>query len=155
VWRERAALEALTGELLRDEARLAQPQPQPLAALGKALIRSEGNAAPSLAAAQARHPNDFWLSIRMGNVLESGKKWDEAVGYFRLALALRLDSATAHDNLGWALSQKEQWDEAIREYRVHCTADRRSEGCIEQEPIGMSRHLGIVEVTTASQISPF
>jgi hypothetical protein len=61
VWRERAALGALAGELLRDEARLAQPQR---------------------------------------------------------------------------------------------TADRRSEGCIEQEPIGMSRHLGIVGVTTASRFSP-
>jgi hypothetical protein len=37
---------------------------------------------------------------------------------------------------------------------VQCTAERRSEECIEQEPIGMSRHLGIVGVTTASRFSP-
>jgi Flp pilus assembly protein TadD len=116
VWRDRTALEELACELLCEE-KLGQLRPQPLAALGQALVAAKGDAVPLLAAAQARHPNDFWLSFLLGNALSKVKRWDEAVGYYRAALAVRPEAAVAHTNLGSVLVYKKQPDEAIREYR--------------------------------------
>jgi tetratricopeptide (TPR) repeat protein/serine/threonine protein kinase len=118
VWGDRAALAALASELLRDEAQLGKQKPQLLAALGAALQSTKADLAPLLAAAQARHPDDFWLNLQLGSALRVAKQWNEAVGYCRVAVALRPNSTAAHNNLGNALYGKRQLDEAIREYRT-------------------------------------
>jgi serine/threonine-protein kinase len=123
VWRDRAALEGLACELLCDETQLAKLKPPLLAPLGAALLATKGDAVPLLAAAQARHPNDFWLSYDLGNALSEVKMWDEAVGYYRAALAVRPEAAAAHTSLGTALKTKGQLDEAIREYRTAIAID--------------------------------
>jgi serine/threonine-protein kinase len=117
VWQDRAKLDELANELLHDETRLAQQQPQLLAALGGTLQQARGNAVPLLLAAQAQHPNDFWLNFLLGYALDDAQRWDEAIGYYRVALALRPDSAAAYTSLGWALYQKKQLDEASRMFR--------------------------------------
>jgi serine/threonine-protein kinase len=113
VWLDRAALEALAGELLREEAQLAKQKPQLLAALGGALQSTKADSMPLLAAAQARHPDDFWLNFDLGNALLSAKQWNEAVGYYRGALAVRPDAAVGHNNLGYALSNQKKLHEGI------------------------------------------
>jgi serine/threonine protein kinase/Flp pilus assembly protein TadD len=117
VWQDRTALEALAGELLRDESQLTREKPQLLAALGNALRATDGDAVPLLTAAQAQHPDDFWLDSWLGLALEQGKQAADAVGYFRAAVALRPESAGAHSNLGNALFQTNHLDAAVREYR--------------------------------------
>jgi serine/threonine-protein kinase len=117
VWRDRAALEGLADELLKDEAKLKAQSPQLLAALGDALLWQGGNAVPLLAEAWHRHPDDCWLNVFRGNALLRAKKW-EAAGHFRAALALRPESGGIHYNLGYALRETGQLDEAVREFRT-------------------------------------
>jgi tetratricopeptide (TPR) repeat protein len=111
VWRERAALERLAAE-----AGVAELSPQLLTALGLALSRSGADPVPLWTAAQARHPADFWLNFHLGNVLVRAKP-EEAIGYYRAALAVRPDTSAAHYNLGTLLYAQGRLDDAIREYR--------------------------------------
>ncbi len=47
----------------------------------------------------------------------------EAIGWFRRALQIRPDLADIHNNLGYALGQSRQWDEAMEEYRAALRLD--------------------------------
>jgi len=123
VWRDRAALAALVDELLREESQLGKHKPQLLAALGVALQWTQADSVPLLTAAQARLPGDFWLNLELGNALSSAKQWNEAVGYYRGALAVRPNSTAVHNNLGAGLHHKKQLDEAIREFRIAINLD--------------------------------
>ncbi len=123
MWRDRAALEKLTRDLLRDEAQLGRQKSHFLVALGNALQAAKADAVPLLTAAQARRPDDFWLNLSLGKALWAKEQWDEAVGYGRAALALRPESAAAHNNLGAALYHKKQLDQAICEYRMAIKLD--------------------------------
>jgi serine/threonine-protein kinase len=123
VWRDRAKLEALAKEVLNDEKQLDRQTPQLLAALGKALVSTHADAVPLLAAAQARHPDDFWLNFNMGSALRAVKKWDEAIGFLRAAVAVRPSAAVAHGDLGDALEAKGQLYSAIQEYRTAIALD--------------------------------
>ena len=97
---------------------MARQKPQTLAALGLALKNlAKADAVPFLAAVQARHPDDFWVNFGLGNALSSGKKWPEAVGFYRAALAIRPSAAATHSNLGNAFAQNDQMDEAIQALR--------------------------------------
>jgi serine/threonine-protein kinase len=124
VWRDRAALEGLARELLADAARLERLSPQLLLALWHALRQTKAETLPLLAAAQALHPDDFWLNFEQGNslyergkALSDAKKVDEAVGYYRGALAVRPKAAAVYNNLGLALQEKQQPNEAVQAYR--------------------------------------
>jgi serine/threonine-protein kinase len=123
---DRGALEALVNEWLRQEADMAKLKPHSLAALGEMLITMKGHPVPWLAAAQASHPNDFWLNMLLGHALVKAKKEDDAIGYLRAAVAVRPESFAAHINLGYALHKKKQLDEAIREYATALALDRKS-----------------------------
>jgi tetratricopeptide (TPR) repeat protein len=111
VWGDRAALERLA----RD-ANVAELSPQLLTALGLALGRTGADPVPLLRAAQERHPADFWLNFHLGNALARSKP-EEAVGYYRAALAVRPDAPVVYTNLGSALYHKGRLDDAIRAYR--------------------------------------
>ena len=85
-------------ELWRDGARLtqiaqepsgAEVSPQLATALGRAAHQSGGDAIPLLTAVQARYPQDFWINFELGVTLAKARRWDEALGYFRAALAVR------------------------------------------------------------------
>jgi serine/threonine-protein kinase len=110
LWRDRAALERLAGEV-----RVGELPPQLAASLGMVLYRSGGDAVPLLRKAQAHHPQDFWLNTRLAMALHKANRWDEVIAYLRAALALRPE-AGPHNNLGAALFQKGDLDEAIGHY---------------------------------------
>jgi serine/threonine-protein kinase len=117
VWQDRQALRALADEALRDDgAKLGELSPQVLAAVGS-LLGGGAEAVPLLRAAQRRYPNDFWLSLTLGNALHQAKLDEEAVSYYRVAVALRPDAAFAHNNLGTALRARGDLDGAIAAYR--------------------------------------
>jgi serine/threonine protein kinase/Flp pilus assembly protein TadD len=126
-WNDPTALKALADELLRDQTKLAQQKPQLLVSLGNALISRSEDAVPLLAEAQARHPDDFWINFTLGNGLHVHHQWDEGLVYFRVAVALRPESAAAHDKLGWMLYELKRLDEAIREYNTALTLDPKSD----------------------------
>jgi serine/threonine-protein kinase len=109
-WGKPAALEQLA-----QEVKVGELSPQLLAALGVALISSKANAAPLLTAAQKRHPDDFWLNFILGNALVESKP-EEAVGYYRAALAIQPETSAVHNNLGFALAGKGRVDEAVGHY---------------------------------------
>jgi tetratricopeptide (TPR) repeat protein len=110
LWRKKAALAQLAGE-----APAVNYSPQLVTALGRALSHIGGDAIPLLRKAQAHHPDDFWLNYQLGWELHMAKQWDEAIAYYRAALARRPEGLV-HLNLGAALYDKGQRDEAIGHY---------------------------------------
>jgi serine/threonine-protein kinase len=100
VWQDRAALEHLADELLRDKLKMKVQSPQLLAALGTALFGRKCDAVPLLREARRHYPGDFWLNFELANALHQARQWEEAAGYFRAALALRPEVAVVYNNLG-------------------------------------------------------
>jgi tetratricopeptide (TPR) repeat protein len=108
-------------ELWQDKDRLTRLVREPIGAevtpqLAKALDRvayeTGGNALPLLTAVQKRFPQDFWLNYEIGAELYQAQQWDESVGYFRAALAVRPKSSAAHNGLGATLQAMGRLDEA-------------------------------------------
>jgi serine/threonine-protein kinase len=94
LWRDGPTLSKLVGELRADEL-----SPQLLTALGRVLVQTGSNAAPLLRAAQACYPQDFWVNYELGWSLRHSGRSDEALGFFRAALALRPESSLAEDSI--------------------------------------------------------
>ena len=111
--RDRAALAALA-------ATLELPR-QPTASvllLARALLRSGDLAQANevLLQAQRRHPDDFWLNSYLAFTLSqlSSSRHEDAISFYRAALAVRPRSSGAHYILGHALSTSPgKLDEAI------------------------------------------
>jgi eukaryotic-like serine/threonine-protein kinase len=112
--------------LWRDGVRLAQiaqepsgadVSPQLALALDRAAHESGGDAIPLLIAVQARYPQDFWINLGLGSTLSQVQRWDEALGYWRAALAIRPDVSVACNSLGVALWFKDRRDEAIVHFK--------------------------------------
>jgi tetratricopeptide (TPR) repeat protein/serine/threonine protein kinase len=84
--------------------------------------------------AQRRFPADFWINNQLACALHlhiQPPKLDEAIGFYRAALALRPLSPGAHLNLGCALYQSGNVEGAIAEYReaIHLKSDYVSAHC--------------------------
>jgi serine/threonine-protein kinase len=158
VWRDRAKLEALAKELLEDEKQLARQTPQLLHVLGDALVSTQADAVPLLTAAQARHPDEFWLNYQLASALYSARKYDSAVGFYRGAVAVRPSTAAVHNDLGVVLSDQGQPDAAIQEYRTAIALDRKD--AMPHNGLGnVLRHKGqldgaMQEFRTASALDP-
>ncbi len=108
-------------ELTKEPRALQQP-PTALALVGELLYQSgrPQEAADWLRQAQQRHTGDFWLNHHLGYVLFAvmvPPRTDEAIGYFRSAVALRSDSAGVHYNLGNALREQGDLVAAVTCYR--------------------------------------
>ncbi|HZU37563.1 MAG TPA: protein kinase [Gemmataceae bacterium] len=113
VWNNRTALERLARE-----AKVSELSPQILFVLGRLLLETGADAVPLLTAAQRRFPSCFWLNSQLAFALHQAKRYDEAIGYYRAALALRPATSLQHDNLGNALRATGRVDEAIAEYET-------------------------------------
>jgi len=104
-------------DLLTARAAPAQP-PVVLSGLSGALSSGaqEVRAQALFRDARRRHPGDFWINFQLGFFLLQERP-QEAVGYFRAAVAIRPSSSTAHSLLGRALRNTGDADEAIAEFR--------------------------------------
>ena len=60
---------------------------------------TEGEEARALCRGPARHPGDFWINLHLGYILLAESP-DEAVGYFRAAVASRPESSQAQIMVG-------------------------------------------------------
>ena len=139
-------------DLWRDGGRLtqiadgpgaAEVTPQLAVALDRAANQSNGNALPLLFAVQARYPRDFWLNFTLAVSLLAAGRPDEAVGYDRVALAVRPEISVVHDNLGTTLlhvNRKKYEAEALAQFKEALRLDPRS--------IGANVNLGTALINT-------
>jgi serine/threonine protein kinase/tetratricopeptide (TPR) repeat protein len=130
-WRNRFRAEAVRNdrtalERLAREANASKLSPQILFALGAILVVRDADAVPLLTAAQRQYPSDFWLNAGLGMALHIAKRWEEAIGYYRAALALRPSASSVYSNLGIALQEKGRVDEAIVEYQKALELDPKN-----------------------------
>jgi serine/threonine protein kinase/Flp pilus assembly protein TadD len=91
--------------------------PSTLARLGECLQRELGakEATDFLRQAQREHPGDFWINSALAHAclrLEPPEP-QQAVRFFSIALAVRLQSPGAHLNVGYAVKEAGNIDEAI------------------------------------------
>jgi tetratricopeptide (TPR) repeat protein len=131
-WRRAFREAALAGDTkklqtLAGQAEALEQRPAVLAWLGSVLaaagLRSE--AGSMLRQAQQRYPEDFWINYNLGHLLTFGppNHADEAVSYFRAAVAIRPRSAEARSILGLSLLGKGDTDAAISAYRQAIAVD--------------------------------
>jgi tetratricopeptide (TPR) repeat protein len=116
LWGDRRRLRRLAAEAQQHLAREAPEKGPPtplLVLLAKKLGQQDGRAEPLLRAAQARHPEDFWLNYALGEALRE-RKPAEAVGFYRAALVTRPGVAYFHIEISLALLRQGQVDEALR-----------------------------------------
>jgi serine/threonine-protein kinase len=110
-------------EALARMAQVPNLSPQLAAALGRTLSAIGGDALPLLREAQALHPDDFWLNFGLAGELCNVKQWDEAIGFYRAALALRPRVAILCYNLGFVNRERGRLDEAISYYEQALSID--------------------------------
>jgi tetratricopeptide (TPR) repeat protein len=125
-WRNqlRDAMEAKSPEILKNMAAAApirELPPSTLVLFGQAL-GSRGAVAEAvtlLRQAQLLYPGDFWINQALAHWLTKGgsRQWDEALRFYTAAAAVRPESMGARTNVGYALWEKERWNEAFAEYR--------------------------------------
>ena len=77
---------------------------------------------------QARYPQDFWINLGLGSTLSQAQRWDEALGYWRAALAIRPDVSAACNSLGVALWFKDRREEAIAHFKEAVRLDPNAIG---------------------------
>jgi tetratricopeptide (TPR) repeat protein len=102
--------------------------PATLVMLSNVLARHDRAAAVTLLRrAQQRYPAHFWLNHQLALQLDNlvPARRDEAIGFYRAAVALRPDSPGAHFNLGLAFKRKGWLDEASAAFlqAIRCKPD--------------------------------
>jgi tetratricopeptide (TPR) repeat protein len=108
VWEDRTKLITLT-----DAAPVKGQSLTLLLAIGEQAQLAGVDTRPFLWRVQQEHPNDFWANRALGDALYLRGEQILSIGFFRMALALRPDSAVANSELGYVLSGTGRADEAI------------------------------------------
>jgi Tfp pilus assembly protein PilF len=88
--------------------------------LGEAYLR-DGNfraALKEFLKIEGLSPDDYFLQDDLGLAYYYLQQYDLAIGHFKKALAIKYNYAPAHNNLGNAYAQKEEWDNAIEQYKI-------------------------------------
>jgi serine/threonine-protein kinase len=124
LWRNQQALQTLAGKVRADKKSLARLSPQMLEIFGY-LLQGKGEAEAWLREAHTLHPADFWLNIRLSEVLCNTRP-AQAEGFCRAALAVRSHSHAAWHNLGVALHRQKDLARAIVAYKKSLDYDPRS-----------------------------
>jgi superkiller protein 3 len=109
---------------LANEDGLWKQAPETLYLLSLALRTSGAGAKAEevLRQAQQRYPADFWINFGLAGILdasdaEQALRLEEALGFYRVALALRPGSAMTHNNLGIALDKRGKFVEAVAAFQ--------------------------------------
>jgi tetratricopeptide (TPR) repeat protein len=115
-WRDRVRDPAISRDaaILAELARTAplDGQSVPLhLALGRRLLDAKGDGIGFLRRVQAAHPDDFWATFELALDLDVRHDAD-ALGYYRVALAIRPRSLAVLNNLGIALEEQGRRAEA-------------------------------------------
>jgi serine/threonine-protein kinase len=111
LWWDGPALTKVALELRVDESSL-----QLATTVGRVLRMHDGNAVPLLSAAQERLPQDFWLNFELGRALYEAERRNQALGFYRAALALRPQASLVHYALGMNLYALDRPAEAARHF---------------------------------------
>jgi serine/threonine protein kinase/Tfp pilus assembly protein PilF len=120
-WRQqvRDAISRGDGTRLLDLSRhseVLEQSPATLLLLAHSLVTTDlPTAIKLLRDTQRQHPDDFWINHELGKYLRDHKppRLEEAIGYFRTALALRPQSPGVYVNLGQTLANNAQFEEAF------------------------------------------
>jgi tetratricopeptide (TPR) repeat protein/tRNA A-37 threonylcarbamoyl transferase component Bud32 len=120
-WRDRQALARLADQVpvrglppaREEDVPLGGANPQLLHAFSLVLASQDVNTLPFLHRARARYPDHFWLAYQLGSELQQAKRYEEAEGYARVALAVRADSSAGYVLLGSVLLAQKRVDEAV------------------------------------------
>ncbi len=130
-WRRAFRDAALAEDVEKVKALAGQPEaikqpPAVLAWIGGVLRwRLPNESAALLRQAQVRHPGDFWINYNLGNALCGCRPphHEEAIGYFRAALAIRPSSAEAQSYLAQALFDKGDREAALPAWQQALAVD--------------------------------
>jgi eukaryotic-like serine/threonine-protein kinase len=138
-WRDQARVPALREDAatltkLTGSMEAAKQSPQLLTVLARRLTKLGGNAEHLLREAQERRPEDFWINLYLGNALWLGKKPEEALGYYRAALAVRPGTAAVYNALGNILDAQGRREEAAAEFRRAIALDPK--GAVPHNGLG-------------------
>jgi hypothetical protein len=104
VWNDRTALERLARE-----AKVSELSPQIIVSLGWRLYRCGADPIPLLTGALRRYPSDFWLNLRSADALSRAGRLEEAIGYFRAAMALRPAAGVVYKTSAWPCAARTGW----------------------------------------------
>ncbi len=122
-WRRefRSAVAAPDSNKLKELAVAPAAAAQPavlISGLGGSLLayHQRPQALTLLNEAQKRHPEDFWINYLLGHCWDQDRP-QEAVGYFRAAVAIRPSSDQAYSMLGKALRASGDLDGAVAAFR--------------------------------------
>jgi tetratricopeptide (TPR) repeat protein len=121
-WNDPQAIAHLAAEVERDQALLARLSPPMLNLVS--LLLPEAKREAWLRLGQGLHPGDFWLNFELAFVLARTKAGaSEAAGYYRVALALRPNTAAVYNNLGIVLQDKKDREGALAAYQKALALD--------------------------------
>ena len=107
-WRDKEKL----ARLADDAAKMPVPPPaHQLAITGRLLSSADPRVdiARLMREALRVRPGDYWLNWEMGDALDRGKRRQEAVTYFRIALAIRPENPWTLDRLSGAWTAPVKW----------------------------------------------
>jgi tetratricopeptide (TPR) repeat protein len=125
-WRNRLrdALEREDPKALEETAAAKEVDTWPVSTIALLGTLAEGTPAGERVAAvvarvQQRHPGDFWINARLGNLLSQARppRLEEAIRYYTAAVAIRPQNPIVHYNLARMLRDKGRLDQAITENR--------------------------------------
>jgi Tfp pilus assembly protein PilF len=98
---------------------------QLLRVLGDRMTAAGLDAAPYFSQVQLERPASFLANLALANALRSESP-AESMRYYQAALAIRPNSATAHNNLGVAFADLVRSDEAVAQYQRALLLDSKS-----------------------------
>jgi tetratricopeptide (TPR) repeat protein/serine/threonine protein kinase len=126
LWSDEPAIVKLVQKAQTDGAFLARLSPQMLDEVS--LMLPKGKTEETwLRTAQTLHPADFWINYRLAYLLAEKKDNLEAAGFYRVALAVRPNSAAVYNGLGNALRNQKDLPAAIDAYKKALAIDPKFE----------------------------
>jgi tetratricopeptide (TPR) repeat protein len=142
-WRDQEAL----GKLV-EEAPVTRLSPQMIALVGAVLAERSSIQESWLRRAQLQYPADFWLNFGLANALQKSEPV-EAIGFYRVALAIRPTSSAAYNNLGNALREQKKLPEAIAAYHKAIEVDPKFAGAYYNLGVALSDQKKLPEAIAA------